>query len=382
MSDERELEREAQALQAAYRKLPRVEPPAALDRAVLAQARAELTRQRPEAARRPRWLLPVGLAATAVLAIGVAWRMDKQPEDRWPSRPAAPTAEQPAAPPAPRANVTADGPAPTANELDAKRKSEDVAGLESKPDAGRLRDKDAAGKAAPVEGELKQDRATPKLQELRRAAPPPPAVTNAPAALPETPLESAPAPEPAQEPFPGRDDGAGAKEEASDAEREALAQPAPRAPAAAPAPRVDALDAARERSAPAKKAPSGQTLAAPASTAATRAPVDARRQTQVEVQGTRVPETFEQAPSQPKSAAAERASGGALGKSRTEDSSQTAAGQAPITDADREQPDAWLEAIRRVVAGGDEPQARRELRAFQRRHPDYPVPDDLARLLE
>ena len=140
MSDERELEREAEALRAAYRKLPRAEPPPALDRAVLAQARAALVKQ-PEAARRPRWLLPVGLAATAVLAIGVAWRMDKQPEDRWPSRPATPAAEQPAAPPpTARVNAPAAGPAADTNESDERRKSEEAAGLEQKSDLGEVRD--------------------------------------------------------------------------------------------------------------------------------------------------------------------------------------------------------------------------------------------------
>src|SRR5438046_173845 len=93
MSDERELEGEEQSLRAAYGKLPRLEPGPALDRAVLARARAALG-ERPANRARPRWLLPVGLAATAVLAVGIASRIGHEPEQRWPARPVPPAAEQ------------------------------------------------------------------------------------------------------------------------------------------------------------------------------------------------------------------------------------------------------------------------------------------------
>jgi hypothetical protein len=46
------------------------------------------------------------------------------------------------------------------------------------------------------------------------------------------------------------------------------------------------------------------------------------------------------------------------------------------------QPDAWLDAIRRVLASGDEPQARRELQRVPPRYPGFRVPDDLAQLVE
>jgi hypothetical protein len=189
---------------------------------------------------------------------------------------------------------------------------------------------------------------------------------------PAAPPAPAPKPAAAPEPFPGRDDDGTAKEEASSTGREVQAQPA----APARAERFDKLDAARARSAPAKDAPSGQTLAAPE-------PADDLRQKQMKLQDAPKTEALEQAPSQSKAAASERAAGGALGNSRTERSTQAGAMAGPtISDAERERPDTWLEAIRRVVAAGDEQQARRELRAFQRRHPGLPVPDDLTRLLE
>jgi hypothetical protein len=60
-------------LVALYRQLPRAEPPAALDAAVLAGARAAV---RP---RRPAWLAPVAAAAAMVLAIGVGWQLRHEP---------------------------------------------------------------------------------------------------------------------------------------------------------------------------------------------------------------------------------------------------------------------------------------------------------------
>src|SRR5688572_7659910 len=53
-----------------YRALPREEPPAALDAAILAAARASV---RPRA--RNRWTGPVSIAAVLVLGLGVALRM-------------------------------------------------------------------------------------------------------------------------------------------------------------------------------------------------------------------------------------------------------------------------------------------------------------------
>ena len=53
-----------------------------------------------------------------------------------------------------------------------------------------------------------------------------------------------------------------------------------------------------------------------------------------------------------------------------------------IDPAERERPDSWLEAIRRLAASGREDEARRELRRFQREHPRHEIPKDLQRLAE
>jgi hypothetical protein len=107
LPDERELA-------ALYARLPKVEPDASLDAAVLAEAtRATAIR------RRPRWPVALASAAVLVLAVGVAWQVRVvQPETRYASAPvAAPAAPAesiatpnappplmaPAAPPSPSA---------------------------------------------------------------------------------------------------------------------------------------------------------------------------------------------------------------------------------------------------------------------------------------
>lgn len=42
--------------------------------------------------------------------------------------------------------------------------------------------------------------------------------------------------------------------------------------------------------------------------------------------------------------------------------------------------DAWLERIHGLIDGGDIAGARASLREFQRRYPDYPLPEDLRAL--
>lgn len=74
------------ALVALYRRLPRSEPAAALDAAVLAGARAAA---RP---RRPAWMAPLAAAAALALAVGVGWQIGHQP-----LREAGPATQPPAA---------------------------------------------------------------------------------------------------------------------------------------------------------------------------------------------------------------------------------------------------------------------------------------------
>ncbi len=87
MSGDENLERELESflreddsrLAALYRKLPRPEPDAALDAAVLAMARRAAAAPAPRPApRRRHWLPLLGAAATVALAVGIAYRLAPQ----------------------------------------------------------------------------------------------------------------------------------------------------------------------------------------------------------------------------------------------------------------------------------------------------------------
>lgn len=58
-----------------YRETGKEEPPAHVDAAILAQARAAATAHR---GGKPRWLMPLSLAATVLLSVGVVLLMSKQ----------------------------------------------------------------------------------------------------------------------------------------------------------------------------------------------------------------------------------------------------------------------------------------------------------------
>jgi hypothetical protein len=116
--DDRELEEYLEGgskLSRRYREAGGESTPPELDEAVLAQARAEL-RRKPNV---NRYLAPVALAASLVLAVNLAWnlRQAEPPEDRAPvpaKEPAAadvPAAPPPAAPPAPEPKLKKAAPA-------------------------------------------------------------------------------------------------------------------------------------------------------------------------------------------------------------------------------------------------------------------------------
>lgn len=92
-SDQNHLTPAERELAALYARMPKAEPDAALDAAILRQAAAAV---RPAPARRyaPRWLLSAASAAVLVLAAGLVWRMQALP-------PEPPVAASPATEPAP-----------------------------------------------------------------------------------------------------------------------------------------------------------------------------------------------------------------------------------------------------------------------------------------
>lgn len=63
---------------AAYQALPDEGPSAELDAAILAAARAAVVQPAVVPLRRPRWLVPLSLAASLMLAIGVGWQVQRQ----------------------------------------------------------------------------------------------------------------------------------------------------------------------------------------------------------------------------------------------------------------------------------------------------------------
>ena len=76
-----------------YRELPREEPPAHLDSAILAASRAALA---PKARARSQWMVPESIAAVLVLGIGVSLRMQLEQRGQLQQRTQIEVFEQPA----------------------------------------------------------------------------------------------------------------------------------------------------------------------------------------------------------------------------------------------------------------------------------------------
>lgn len=76
----------------AYREVGREEPPASLDARILAEARGGKAAPR---GGKPRWLMPLSLVATVVLAVGIVMFMSRQGATPLPVE-TAPTVETPA----------------------------------------------------------------------------------------------------------------------------------------------------------------------------------------------------------------------------------------------------------------------------------------------
>jgi hypothetical protein len=182
-------------LVALYRELPRAEPPAALDAAVLAAARAAVR------ARRPVWLAPAAAAAVMVLAVGVGWQLRHEPlrESTPPAAPAteAETTAEPAGEAAkaeqavarqaegaqaPQAVPTAPAPTPPAGAIvEAQRRSEAAATAtrgDDRATAGQQRLDPITTKGSRVQRPRERTFATPPPESIaapaadRAAAPP------------------------------------------------------------------------------------------------------------------------------------------------------------------------------------------------------------------
>lgn len=289
--------------------------------------------------RRRRWPAAAGVAASFVIAIGIAWQLRPVPT--------APEAfEAPAATDAEVARAIAPPPSPLPEASDHAAPRESMMQSAPKPAATGTHDAPPPGAA----------------RAQRNVVAEPPAPVEPPVPMSAPMMESVPPP------------------------------PPPPAPAAAPAP---------AQPAPAYLAPAtGAANAAAAATAASEAKAteseaaSAERRKRASAEQGAVRQQAAQ-----KQAAEQRAASQRAADQRTFDGFETSGSRmrreaAPVVANDalhdaplEDQPpasadtpavrDAWLERIRELVRSGDMDAARRSLAEFRRRHPDTPLPDDL-----
>jgi hypothetical protein len=190
-------------LVARYRALPRPEPSAALDAAVLAQARAAVRRTR------PAWMAPLGAAAVVVLAVAVGWQLRGVPFESPDVLPQADSAL-----PAERASE-----APVDAEADAEATAATAAAQRNEAPTGAG---PGARAPAPPPAPLREAKAERERQVEMRSA----TSTEAPAA----PAPPAPAPPPEA---PGMPAQALSKAQRAEPAPQPAAPPAPTAPPSA-----------------------------------------------------------------------------------------------------------------------------------------------------
>ncbi|TYT25574.1 hypothetical protein FZO89_04475 [Luteimonas viscosa] len=356
---------------------PHAAPPAALDAAILAAARAQphgegapatRAQRRP---RRPRWPVGLGIAASLAVAVGVAWQLRPLPESRALSAPS--ELEMPQAviaEPAPAgaaitppeatgeaedtpaaenggATVAADearapsgpeGSAPSRSPPAVARDQHEIAVAADRAATDAAARQDARRKAE-VEAEAGRAEAS-----ARRAAAQPAAALAEDADAMDIVFDQAtpppppppPPPAPPAPPAPAADDTGFV--------------PAPPAPQSASRPEEDE-DASHAR----RRRPDPDPAAEPSEAAAEAAAID-----QIIVTGTRIepaPATLDALADQPL------------------DDRPPASADSPAVRT------SWLQRIRELRDAGQMDEARASLREFVRRHPEAEVPDDLRPLL-
>ncbi|HET7127323.1 MAG TPA: hypothetical protein VFI26_09575 [Lysobacter sp.] len=293
-------------------------PSPQIDARILAAARAA-TRP-PSRHPRRRWFAGIGIAASLVLAVGIAWRLRPLP----PQRPAA--SEAPVAGRVAERMDRVSAAAPAAA---------DAVVSQPRPPAPEL------PKAVPLERESAARR--------KQAAPEPPIVFDAPSPMDK----QAPPPAP----------------------------PPPPAPVAAPAPVANAMAAPAGSTMQAAKAQAPAARAASASTEAfepASPKQDARTLDRLEVTGSRIRDSAAQADNRSASGLDAAAAADAAAE---EGVSRAVLDEEPPATADSPQVrDAWLQRIRDLLSAGETDAARNSLAEFRRRYPKYVLPEDLRRI--
>lgn len=366
-------EERALAGQIAQTRPPR-EPSQALDARILAAARAAAAPGRsnapPHRRAHRRWPAVTAVAATLVLAVGIAWQLRPVDDTRVEYSEAPRAAARVAAPPGgPQASddmqqtdtgetvvaeqaaaaSVAPPPEPVAAQAESQRKQQPVL----KP---RLQEPAIESQPAPVEFEA-------DFNFKSEAATEAPIVFDQP-----SPMDTATAPQPRPAPFPAT-----------------VATPAP--PPAPPAP------AAPVRSQSTLAVP--QAMSVPAADSATTGEHDraarARRESKLvftppagSSTATAIGTTVSEGA---KAAATPETAAGALDRievtgTRIQDFADQPLDEQPPASADSPQvQQAWLQRVRVLIAQGDLDAARDSLREYRRRYPRAVLPDDLRALL-
>lgn len=313
-------EQRLDALVAAYRRLPSVEPSGSIDAAVRANARAALRRQR------PRWPALLATAATMTIAVGLAWQLRDAENALEPPRPVEESIPSPAARDERRTENAVHEDAPTGSPAPV-----------AAPGPGAIRDAAPPAKTATPRSSDDAGARAARAVPRARAEPKSESGTDRAEARP-------PAPESAPQPFPGIEQASQASGAPPSRElREAAAaESPPSAPSAPPPPSPAALSApaappavAKSSAANARDEPAEEAIARDAIT--TTDAYGMQRQ----------PET-------------DARLGAAAGERTPQD---------------------WLDEIVRLLRTGQRERAIESLREFRAAHPDTELPPELAELL-
>lgn len=329
---------------------PHGEPATALDAKILAAAHAAVA-GKPQHAQKPRWPVAMGLAASVVFAVGIAWQLR-------PLQPAAPRSSEAPAP------ATAE---PVAAEVATQTEAEPAMQVGPPLHADVVAQDSAA--AADVAMSAPPPPSAAKALPPRTVSMPPPRPA-ARATPPNVPPPQAP-PIPRQAPVDDRYRSAAPPPPAPVASVMAAPEPAPESPAAfAPDPRTGAV--AGNLSANEAVGYSAARTAAAKQNAA-RGEMKASAAMREQERSARERDSQDRNPQD--RATLDRVEVTSSRLQRTDL-------QVPVSDDARLPVDEWLERVRTRYGLGDAEAAKRSLLLFVHEHPSETVPGDLEPLLE
>ena len=323
---------------------PQGEPSPALDSRILGAAHAALARK-PVARQRPRWPVAMGLAASVVFAVGIAWQLRPlQPSpasvaSEAPAEPDLPLPQPLPEPEAPDAAIVAAeqaSPPPVAEDVADARRQDEVAESPAKavaappaqvaakrPEVQARRIRPVPAPATPVVSENRVAGQEPAPAPVAAAPPPPPSPAPAVTAADESPVAFSPGSRAEVAEF--------RTSTAETATAGAISTRAGNSRAAAGAAAGSARDAAAKSSSAHAQERESETL------------------DRIEVTGSRLKRTDL---------------------------------QVPVSDDARLPVNEWLERVRTRYGLGDAGAAKKSLLLFVKDHPGEQVPDDLEPLLE